>query len=135
MNDYSPGLISLLIFVLIVLVQSALVGAAKASAGLTPGCSPDPDYDDRVYRLNRSHQNGVEIMPAAAVAFFAAVLTGVTAFWVNGLMAVFLLTRLVYVLVYARSLGTPTQGLRTFTFVAGWAMLVILCGLSLAAAF
>ncbi len=133
-SEYSLALISLLVFVVIVLLQSALVGAAKAGAGLPPGCTPAADYDDRVYRLHRSHQNGVEIMPAAAVALFAAMLTGVSAGWANALMGVFLLTRLGYILVYARSLGAPTQGLRTFTYVAGWAMLVILCLMSIWAA-
>lgn len=129
--EYGPALMALLVFVLIVLVQSALVGAGKASAGLTPGSTPEADYSDRVYRLHRSHQNGVETLPAAAVALFAAILTGVSPAWVNGLMLIFLLTRLFYLVVYAQSLGVPTQGLRTFAFVAGWAMLVMLCLMSL----
>ncbi|MDF1607551.1 MAPEG family protein [Hoeflea sp. YIM 152468] len=124
---YSTGMISLLIFVLIVLLQSALVGAGKAKAGLVPGSDPAADYDNGLYRLNRSHLNGVEIMPAAGIALFAAILTGVSSWWVNLLMALFLLARIVYVAVYARNVGKPVQGVRTFVYVAGWAMLVVLC--------
>lgn len=124
---YSVGIISLLIFVLVVLVQGALVGAGKAKAGMAPGGTPENDYDDNLFRLNRSHQNGTEIMAAAAIALFASILVGVPAFWVNLLMGIFLLTRIVYVFVYAQNIGKPAQGTRTFTFVAGWAMLVGLC--------
>lgn len=130
---YAIAMISLLAFVLIVLVQSALVGAGKAKAGLTPGSDPTQDYGEALYRLNRSHQNGVEIMAAAAVALFAGILTGVSAWWVNLLMGLFLLTRIVYVAIYAQNIGKPTQGVRTFTFVAGWATLVILCIMSMVA--
>jgi uncharacterized MAPEG superfamily protein len=125
------GIISLLIFVLIVLVQSALVGAGKAKAGLTPGSDPETDYASGIYRLNRSHQNGVEIMPAAAVALIVPILVGVSSWWVNLLMALFLLTRIIYVVIYAQNVGKPTQGVRTMIFVAGWATLVILCLMAL----
>ncbi|MGH1465847.1 MAG: MAPEG family protein [Cognatishimia sp.] len=128
---YASALISLLIFTLVVLLQSALVGAGKAKAGLTPGSEPSADYDSPIYRLNRSHQNGVEIMPAAAIALFTSVFLGVSPGWVNMLMAIFLLTRIIYIAIYARNVGKPTQGVRTIVFVLGWATLVALCLMSL----
>ena len=131
LGAYSVGMFSLLVFVLIVLVQGALVGAGKAKAGMTPGAEPPPDYENPMYRLNRSHQNGVENMAAAAIVLFAAILVGVSAWWTNLLMIVFLATRILYVLIYAQKVGNPTQGMRTFVYVAGWAMLVILAILAL----
>lgn len=128
---YSTGIISLLIFVLIILVQSALVGAAKSKAGLVPGATPKNDYSDRVYRLHRCHQNGVEILAAAAIVLFAGILVGVAPFWVNLLMALFLIFRLIYVYVHVQSVGKPVQSVRTFVYVAGWAMLVVLCVMSI----
>ena len=128
---YSVALISLLVFVLVVLLQSALVGAAKAKANMTPGSNPEADYDNPVYRLNRCHQNGVEIMPAIAIGLFACILIGVSAWWVNLLMVLFLVLRLIYILIYAQNVGKPTQGVRTFVYVAGWAMVVGLCGMSI----
>jgi uncharacterized MAPEG superfamily protein len=133
-TGYSSALVALLIFVLIVLLQSALVGAAKAQSGLTPGCTPEADYDNRVYRLNRSHQNAIEIMPAASIALFACILTGASAWWVNLLMILFLLLRVLYVLVYAQNIGKVTQGPRTFVYVAGWATIVALCLMAIWAA-
>ncbi|MGR3760711.1 MAPEG family protein [Roseobacteraceae bacterium NS-SX3] len=124
---YSAAILSLLVFVLITLVQSAMVGAAKANASLTPGSSPDADYGSPVYRLNRAHQNSIEIMPAAAIAVFACILTGASAVWVNALMVIFLLTRVFYIFVYVRNVGKPVQGVRTYTFAAGWTVLGILC--------
>ncbi len=128
---YSVAIISLLTFVLIVLVQSAMVGGSKAKAGLTPGSEPDADYSSSVYRMNRSHQNGVEILPAAAVALFVAILLGVSSWWVNLLMGIFLLSRLIYIYIYAQNVGKPTQGVRTIAFVTGWATLVVLCIMSI----
>ncbi|MGR3620669.1 MAPEG family protein [Pseudophaeobacter sp.] len=125
-SDYSLALISLLVFVLIVLFQSALVGAAKAKAKVLPGGEPAADYSSSIYRLNRSHQNGVEIMPAAGIVLAAAILAGVSASVANGVMIFFLITRVLYVVVYAQSLGNPVQGLRTFAYVEGWAALIVL---------
>ena len=124
---YAPGLIALLIFVLIVLLQAALVGAGKAKAGLVPGSEPEADYDNALYRANRSFQNGVEIMPAAALAALVAVMVGVSSWWFNLLLGLFLLLRIVYVVIYAQNVGKPTQGVRTFAYVAGWACIVALC--------
>lgn len=130
-SDYSLALISLLVFVLIVLLQSALVGAAKAKANLTPGCEPEANYSSTVYRANRSHQNGVEIMPAAGIVLILAIMAGVSATLTNWAMLIFLVTRILYVVIYAQNLGKPVQGLRTFAFVAGWAMLVLLAVMSI----
>ncbi|MGR3636626.1 MAG: MAPEG family protein [Shimia sp.] len=124
---YAPGLIALLIFVLIVLLQAALVGAGKAKAGLIPGSEPEADYDNAPYRANRSFQNGVEIMPAAALAALVGVMVGVSSWWFNLLLGLFLLLRIVHVVIYAQNVGKPTQGVRTFAYVAGWACIVALC--------
>ena len=130
-EPYAFGAISLLVFVLIVLVQSALVGAGKAKAGVTPGSEPEADYENALYRANRSHQNGTENMGAAVAVLVLCILAGVSAFWVNLLMALFLAFRIVYVVIYAHRIGNPTQGVRTFVYVAGWAMLVILAVLAI----
>lgn len=128
---YAVAMISLLVFVLIVLLQSALVGAGKAKAGLVPGADPDPDYNNAMYRMDRAHQNGVEILPAAATALFASVMLGVSAGWVNLLMALFLVFRILYILVYSKNMGKPSQGTRTMVYVASWAMIVALCVLAI----
>lgn len=124
---YSTAIISLLVFTLIILFQGAIVGGAKASAALTPGSSPKADYENALYRLNRSHQNGIENLAAAAIALFSCILVGASSWWVNLLMVLFLLGRIVYLLIYLRNVGKPTQGVRTGIYVFSWVMLVILC--------
>lgn len=126
-TDYSTALIALLIFVLVVLVQAAMVGAAKANAGVTPGSNPETDYDNKLYRLHRSHQNGVENLAAVATAVIACVLVGASSWWVNLLMGLFLVGRGVYLLIYSRNMGKPTQGIRTGIFVFSWACVVVMC--------
>ena len=130
-NDYAVGMLSLLAYVVIVLLQSALVGAGKAKAGAIPGSEPPADYENPLYRANRSHQNGVENMAAAAVALFAAILVGLSPWWVNLLMVLFLVFRIIYVVIYANNIGKATQGVRTFVYVASWAMLIVLCGMAI----
>ncbi|MEP2716657.1 MAPEG family protein [Pseudophaeobacter sp.] len=129
-SDYSVALIALLLFVLLVLFQSALVGAAKAEAKLPPGSEPLADYGNPVYRLNRSHQNGVEIMPAAGIALAAGIFAEISPGVANWSMVVFLISQVMYVVVYAKQLGKKVQGLRTFVFVTGWAMVVLVCVLA-----
>ena len=70
---YSWAIIALLVFVLVTLVMSALVGARKASAKLTAGGTPDNNYEDALYRMNRSHQNAVENAALIAIALAAAI--------------------------------------------------------------
>ena len=74
-------------------------------------------------------------MAAAAIALFACIMTGVSAWWVNLLMILFLVLRVLYVLVYAQNIGKATQGPRTFVYVTGWATIVVLCLMAIWAAF
>ena len=134
-TEYGHAIVALLLFVIIVLVQGALVGAGKAKAGLTPGSNPENDYSNALYRLHRSHQNGTEIMAAAAVVMFASIALGVSSWWVNVLMSAFLVLRIAYIFVYSSNIGKPTQGLRTFVYVAGWACIVALCFMSIYSVF
>ena len=130
-SDYGHAIVALLLFNIIVLFQSALVGAGKASAGLTPGSNPEPDYSNSLFRLNRSHQNGVETLAAAAIAIFTCIALGVSSLWVNVLASAFLVLRVAYIAIYARNFGKQTQGARTFAYVGGWACLIVLCVMSI----
>ena len=123
---YALGVSALLLFILIVLFQGALVGAGKASANVTPGAEPDADYELKLYRAHRSHQNGTENIGAISATLVFCILAGVSAWWVNLLMGLYLLFRLVYIFIYAQNIGNPAQSTRTFVYVAGWAMNVIL---------
>ncbi|MGI9367001.1 MAG: MAPEG family protein [Rhizobiaceae bacterium] len=123
---YSLALIALLVFVVVTLFQSAFVGAKKAGASLTAGSVPEADYGSAVYRINRAHQNAVENAALIAIALAACIAAGVSAWWVNVLMGLFLLFRLLHTLFLVMKIGGEVQSLRTFAYVASWAMNLIL---------
>lgn len=130
---YGLGLIALLLFVLVTLLQSALVGAKKASAKITAGGNPENKYDNEVYRWNRAHLNAVENAALIAIALAACIAAGVSAFWVNLLMWLFLLFRLAHSFVLIQKIGGEVQSLRTFAYVAAWAVNVILAVMAIVA--
>lgn len=123
---YSWAIISLLVFVVITLFVSAIVGARKASAKLTAGGNPENNYDDGLYRLNRAHQNAVENAALIAIALAAAIVTGVSPWWTNLLLGLFLLFRVLHTLFLVMNMGKEVQGLRTFAYVASWSCNLIL---------
>ncbi|MEP1207879.1 MAG: MAPEG family protein [Rhizobiaceae bacterium] len=130
---YSWAVISLLVFVMLTLVQSALVGAKKASAALTAGGTPENDYDNGVYRANRAHQNAIENAALIAIALAACIATGVSAWWVNLLMGLFLLFRVMHTIILLQNIGGEVQSLRTFAYVASWAVNVVLAIMAIVA--
>ena len=58
---------------------------------------------------------------------------GVSAWWVNLLVGVYLILRLIYAGVYLQNMGVPHRGIRTFTYVAGWAINVALIVMAIVA--
>ena len=130
---YNWALIALLVFVLVTLLQSALVGAQKASEKITAGGNPDNDYASSVYRWNRSHQNAVENAALIAIALAACIAAGVSAWWVNLLMLLFLLFRLVHSVVLVQKFGGEVQSIRTFAYVASWAVNLVLAVMAIVA--
>ena len=130
---YSWAIIALLVFVIVTLLMSALVGARKASAKMTAGGNPENNYEDGLYRFNRSHQNAVENAALIAIALAAAIATGVSPWWTNLLMGLFLVFRLLHTLVLVQNIGGEVQSLRTFAYVAAWACNVVLAIMAIVA--
>ena len=130
---YSLALVALLVFVIVTLLQSALVGAKKAGASITAGATPDADYESAVYRLNRAHQNAVENAALITIALGACIAAGVSPWWVNALMGLFLLFRLLHTLFLVQKIGGEVQSLRTFAYVASWAVNLILAIMAICA--
>jgi uncharacterized MAPEG superfamily protein len=130
---YSWAIISLLVFVIVTLIQAALVGAKKASAELTAGGTPENDYESALFRTNRAHQNAVENAALIAIALAACIAIGVSAWWVNLLMGLFLLFRLMHTVILLQNIGGEVQSLRTFAYVASWAVNVVLAIMAIVA--
>lgn len=133
--EYSHAIASLVVFTLIILVLSPFSALVKQGKGLAPGATPDQDYSDKAYRLNRAYLNGTETLPAFLTVTIAAILLGASPFWVNLLASVALVARIVMLVVHMRGIGNPHSGLRSILYVVGWACMVILGLMALVAAF
>ena len=133
--QYSHAIASLVIFTLIVLFMSPFSALAKAGKGLAPGATPQQDYSDKAYRLNRAYLNGTETLPAFLAVTVAAILLGANPFWVNLLASVALVARVVMLVIHLQGIGKPNSGLRSMAYVGGWACMVILGLMALVAAF
>ncbi len=133
--EYSHAIASLVIFTLIVLGLSPFSALAKQGKGLAPGATPEQDYADKAYRLNRAYLNGTETLPAFLTVTLAAILLGVSPFWVNLLASVALVARIAMLVLHLRGMGNPHGGLRSVAYVAGWACMFILGLMALVAVF
>ncbi|WP_170331448.1 MAPEG family protein [Ruegeria arenilitoris] len=133
--EYSHAVASVVLFTLVVLFLAPFSALAKQGKGLAPGATPEQDYSDRAYRLNRAYLNGTETLPAYLTVTVAAILMGVNPFWVNLLASIALLARLVMLFVHIRGIGQPHSGLRSVLYVVGWACMFVMGLMALVAAF
>ena len=134
-DAYSHAIASVVIFTLITLVISPLSALVKMNKGLPPGATPEQDYADAAYRLNRAYLNCTETLPAFVAVVGAAILLGVSPYWVNVLASIALVARIIMLIVHVRGMGGPNMSLRTFAYVGGWAPMLIIGLMALAAAF
>ncbi|WP_424976926.1 MAPEG family protein [Leisingera sp. S232] len=133
--EYSHALAALAIFTLITLALSPLSAFAKQKAGHVPGATPQDDYADQAYRLNRAYLNACETLPAFLTVTLVAVLAGAAPFWVNLLASLALAARIIMVFIHIKGIGKSHSGPRTVFYVAGWACMVGLAILASAAVF
>ncbi len=133
--DYGHAVASVVVFTLVVLFMSPFTALAKQGKGLAPGATPDQDYNDKAYRLNRAYLNGTETLPAYLAVTAAAILMGVSPFWVNLLASIALVARLVMLVVHLRGIGKPSAGLRSVFYVVAWACMFVMGLMALVAAF
>lgn len=133
--EYSHAIASLVLFTLVVLALSPFSALAKAGKGLAPGATPEQDYSDKAYRLNRAYLNGTETLPAFVTVTIAAMLAGASPFWVNLLASVVLVSRIIMLVVHLRGIGQANNGPRSIFYVLGWACMVALGIIALVAVF
>ncbi|WP_170788374.1 MAPEG family protein [Ruegeria lacuscaerulensis] len=133
--EYGHAIASVMVFTLVVLFMAPFTALAKTAKGLAPGATPSQDYADKAYRLNRAYLNGTETLPAFAAVVVAAVLMGVSPFWVNLLASIALVARLVMLVVHIRGIGKPNSGLRSVLYVLGWVCMFVIGLMALVAAF
>lgn len=133
--DYAHAIVSVAAFALIGLLLAPLSAARKAKEKMEPGETPKADYNNPTYRWARAHQNAAEMIGLFSAVTFAAMLAGASAFWVNLLASVFLVSRIAMAIVHVQGIGNPQQGPRTLLYVLGWACCVVLGLFAIVAAF
>ena len=112
-SEYGHALVAVAICAVMAQVLNALTGLKKHQQGLTPGKSVEPDYNDPVYRFERTYMNSMETLPFFAVLVFAAILAGASPFWVNVGASMGLLSRIAQNYIFIKGIGQPYSGIRT----------------------
>ncbi len=134
-HAYSHAIVSVALVAVIAVVLAPLSATKKARLGLVAGATPEPDYSSLAYRCWRAHLNATETMGTFAAVTFAAILAGAPPFWVNLSASLYLVARLVHSFVHVRGIGAESFGIRTFAFIFGSAMSLLLAALTIVAAF
>ena len=85
--------------------------------------------------MHRAYQNGAETLPVFVAVTVVAMMAGASPFWVNLLASLVLVSRLLMLFLHLRGIGTPHGGVRSFSYVFGWACMAILAVFGVAAVF
>jgi len=131
---YSHAIVAMAATAVMLLIMSPLSAMKKTKLGLAPGATPEQDYGNSCYRWHRAYSNLTENMGTFAAVTVAAILAGANPFWVNLLASLFLVARLVLAVVHINGIGKPDMSIRSFAYVAGWLMCLILAGMAIFAA-
>ena len=133
--EYGHAIVALGGTVIFGLILSPLSALKKSAIGLAPGAVPEADYSSSVYRWHRCYSNLGETVGFFAAAVVAAILAGASPFWVNLAASIFFISRLVQAYVHITGSGKPDMGARSFSYVAGWAMCILLSIMAIVAVF
>ena len=138
--EYVYGIASFVILTLTVLYVLLFLGRSRRIKGVAPGSMPKQDYSDKAYRLNWVYLNCIETLPAFLTVIIAAILRGVSPFWMNLLTTIVVVARLETLVigvdvVYMRGIGQSNGGLCSILFVVGCTGTIAMGVMTLAAAF
>lgn len=120
MELYASSIIGISLLCLMSILLSVYSGVSKGQAGQIAGPVADARDDNRLYRIDRVHMNGVEALAAFAVATVLAMISGVSPGLLAWLVWAHVAFRLVHGAVYLRG-GNAAKGgnLRTVLHVGG----------------
>lgn len=132
---YGHAIVAMAGVAILTLILSPLSAMKKTAKGLAPGSQPEADYSDACYRWHRTYANLAENVGTFAAVTVAAMLAGANPYWVNLLAAAFLVIRLVLAFVHIKGIGKPDMSVRSFIYVAGWLVCLVLAIMAILAAF
>ncbi|MDF1671742.1 MAG: MAPEG family protein [Roseovarius sp.] len=131
---YSHAIVAMAATAVMLLIMGPLSAMKKTKLGLAPGATPEADYGSRCYRWHRAFGNLSESIGPFVAVTLAAILAGANPFWVNLLASLFLVARLVLAVVHVNGIGKPDMSVRSYAYVAGLLMCLILAGMAIVAA-
>lgn len=131
---YSHAIAAMAGTAILLLVMSPLSALKKTAQGLAPGATPEQDYANPCYRWHRAYGNLAESIGTFVAVTLAAILAGASPTWVNLLASAYLVIRLVLAVVHIQGIGKPDMSLRSFIYVSGWLVCLILAVLAILAA-
>ncbi|MFD1158266.1 MAPEG family protein [Roseovarius aestuarii] len=123
---YGHAIVAMAATAIFGLLLSPLSAMRKSAIGLAPGCEPEADYSSSVYRWHRAYANLSETIGFFVACVAAAILAGASPFWVNLFASIFFVSRLVLAVIHIGGIGKPDMSARSFLYVAGWLMCVLL---------
>ena len=132
-QEYGHALVALSGVAILLLIMSPLSALQKQASGVAPGAQPEADYSNSCYRWHRAYGNLAESIGPFVAVTLAAILAGANPFWVNLFASLFLVVRVVVTVVHVTGVGKPVSGMRSFTYVGGWAICLALAYLSIKA--
>jgi uncharacterized MAPEG superfamily protein len=118
MTIYSLSIVGVLLVCLLSVGLAIYAGMSKGRAGLLAGPVQDMRDDNPLYRIDRVHMNSVEALGPFAAAAVLAMLAGVDATVLAGLVWLHAGLRVVHAFIYLRGGGLAKGGkLRTILYV------------------
>ncbi|GIT92915.1 hypothetical protein JANAI62_33730 [Jannaschia pagri] len=130
-DAYAHALASLAGWAILMLILLPLSIMGKPLAKSDSG-HPVRNYADPAYRRSRAFLNAIEMTGPFVAATLAAILLGVSPFWVNLLTTLFLVSRVAMAVVH---IGTENQPLRSACWFVGMICVFILAVMAFIGAF
>ncbi|RTE85949.1 MULTISPECIES: MAPEG family protein [Gammaproteobacteria] len=122
LSAYTGSLLWLGILLLMVMVQWVIASGAKAKRpGAIPGVIPaELGHGDFVFRAWRTHQNTVENLGTILGGAVLAILAGASPVWVNVLLTIIVLGRLLHMILYYSIATEKNPSPRSWFFILAW---------------
>ena len=115
---YPTALLALAVLSFILILQSFIAGAYKNGVMKQNSGSPvEGTMDDLVFRIVRTHMNGVENFSAFFAASLLAMMAGASVKWLTWLVVATVALRILYWVLYYARIGGDNGGIRSITHV------------------
>lgn len=135
-TTYQTALLALAVLAFILMLQSFIAGAYKNGVmKQNSGAPVEGTMDDLVFRIVRTHMNGVENFSAFFAASILAMIAGANVKWLTWLIIATVVLRVIYWVLYYARVGTDNGGARSITHVVALIVNMAIAGMAVAALF